>query len=281
MNTLAFTKMHGLGNSYIYIERQKNRHLSEKDLPGLAQAVACPNTGIGSDGLITIEPSSIASIKMRIFNKDGSEAKNCGNGLRCVAKYAFENNLVSSSKMTIETISGIVEAHVEDSHVSINMGAPRLCRQDLPMNGAPCDRIIAEPFSICGQKLQLTAISMGNPHAVFFVDTQHHNLHRTLGPQIEIDARFPEKTNVEFIWVENDHSLHMRVWERGSGVTQACGTGACAALVAAVLNGFCKKNETVTVHLEGGKLEIVWLDTGAIMMKGPAVTVATGVFCYS
>lgn len=277
---MQFTKMHGLGNSYIYVDGWKNA-LQEENLSALAIAVSCPATGIGSDGLILMGPSRSADIKMRIFNKDGSEAKNCGNGLRCVAKYAFEHGLVKNKSMKIETLGGIVEATViehEGSRASVlvNMGAPRLARSAIPMRGPQSENVINEPFEIEGQILRLTAVSMGNPHAVFFVNEAQHVLHHTLGPKIETDPRFPERINVEFVYVESARSLHMRVWERGSGVTQACGTGACAVVVAAVLNGLSKKDEEVTVHLEGGDLKIVWRNDGNVWMQGPAETIASG-----
>ncbi len=279
MSKINFTKMHGLGNCYIYINGFQYS-FSEQELVQLAQKLSNVNTGIGSDGLILISPSTRASVRMRIFNKDGSEAKNCGNGLRCVAKYAYDHKLVCDKKMTIETLGGIVEASISglksDSLVTINMGKPRLYRRDLPMLGNESEQVISEPFHIDKHALSLTAVSMGNPHAVFFVESPNHNWHTTLGPKIEQDPRFPERINVEFINVISPTSLHCRVWERGSGVTQACGTGACASAVAAILNGRSPKDENITVSLEGGDLQIRWTSEGDVIMTGPAAYIATG-----
>lgn len=277
---LSFTKMHGLGNSYIYIDARQHKIPSEQ-LPELAIKVSDPGVGIGSDGLIIIEPSGRATVKMRMFNKDGSEGKRCGNGLRCVAKYAFENGYCHGKEMTIETASGIVEATIHEYHgpnalVSINMGPPQLSRNAIPMQGSECDLVVAEPFQIKEHLLALTAVSMGNPHAVFFVKEKNHTLHHSLGPVIELDERFPERVNVEFVFVESPHSLHCSVWERGSGLTQACGTGACASAAAAILNGFCKKEEEIAVHLAGGTLSICWNANNNLIMKGFATTVASG-----
>lgn len=279
MISLPITKMHGLGNSYIYVNRQECPIL-EEELPSLARFVANSHTGIGSDGLILIEPSRSATVKMRIFNKDGSEAKNCGNGLRCVAKFAYEQGFTSSPTLTIETLSGIVEASIThhsnlDAAVSINMGKPILNRSQIPMVGSPIDSVVAEPFQIRDQLLKVTAVSMGNPHAVFFI-SDHAPLHLQLGPLIEKDARFPEGVNVEFVRLHSSKELHCSVWERGSGATQACGTGACATVVAAVLNGYISKGSETTVHLEGGDLFITWRESGEVLMRGPAITVFTG-----
>lgn len=280
MTSIPFIKMHGLGNSYIYIDRFKH-HLPEEMLPSLAVSVSEPGTGIGSDGLITIEPSSCATVKIRIFNKDGSEAKNCGNGLRCVAKYVFETGL-SSKEMSIETKSGIVEAYVLDysnksAMISVNMGSPKLKRGLIPMMGSPEVFVLNEPFIIDNHHLFVTAVSMGNPHAVFFVSSINDSLHATLGPKIEKDSRFPEGVNVEFVAVESAQSLHCRVWERGSGITKACGTGACAVAVASILNHFSSKEHSILIHLEGGVLQVIWKDSGDVWMTGPAETIATGI----
>lgn len=280
MKAITFTKMHGLGNSYIYIDG-RTHHLSENDLSKLAISVSSIHTGIGSDGLIFIELSSKAHAKMRIFNKDGSEAKNCGNGLRCVAKYAYEHGFVNSKEMTIETLSGIVNAHITSMHgdnaiVSVNMGKPKLARHEIPMNGISSSSVVAEPFSVNNLSLALTAISVGNPHAVFFIPDINTSPHLVLGPKIEKDPRFPQGINVEFVTVLSPTELAVRVWERGSGLTQSCGTGACAAVVAAVLNQLVKRDEDITVHLEGGDLIVRWAANNDIIMTGPATTIATG-----
>ncbi|MEB1809154.1 MAG: diaminopimelate epimerase [Bacillaceae bacterium] len=277
---MKFTKMHGLGNSYIYVDMFQEQ-LTEEELPQLAVEVADKNTGIGSDGMILVCPSEAAPVKMRVFNNDGSEAKNCGNGLRCVAKFAYEQGYVKDTTFQIETLGGLVEATVHlkgelVEEVTVNMGQPRLARKDLPMVGDPEGQVIAEPIERNGHSLEMTAVSMGNPHAVFFVDQIAAAPVETLGPVLEKDEIFPEWVNVEFVEAVNETELHFRVWERGSGITQACGTGACAAVVAAVLNDKVKKGDEVTVHLLGGDLKITWTTDGDVLMTGAAETICTG-----
>jgi diaminopimelate epimerase len=276
----CFTKMHGLGNSYIYLDGWQD-HFKEEMLPTIAIALSSAATGIGADGLILIAPSTIADVRMRMFNRDGSEGKNCGNGLRCVAKYVYEQGYVSQKKMTIETGSGVVHAELKasrgtESIVSLDMGPPRLLRHEIPMVGQPMTQVVSEPFIIEQERLQLTAVSMGNPHAIFFLPHIALSPHALLGPKIEKDPRFPEGINVEFVSVCSPRRLQMRVWERGSGVTQACGTGACAAVVAATLNGAVAQGDAVTVELEGGELEVQWDRSGTVLMTGPATTIAVG-----
>ena len=284
VRSFSFTKMHGLGNSYIYVDLFRET-LPEEELPAIARSVADVHTGIGSDGLILICPSEKAPLKMRIFNSDGSEGKNCGNGLRCVAKYAYEHGIVRDRTFLIETLSGLVEARVavadgEVTSVTVDMGEPRLERSAIPMLGPEAERVVAEPFAIAGGEYEMTAVSMGNPHVIFYVDDIRRAPVTTLGPLVEKDPRFPEGVNVEFVEVVNERELHFRVWERGSGVTQACGTGACAAVVASVLNGKTVRGEETVVHLAGGDLTIVWGHDGRVRMTGPAETVCTGVYYY-
>ncbi|WP_164668259.1 diaminopimelate epimerase [Virgibacillus doumboii] len=281
---IPFTKMHGLGNNYIYIDLF-NFDIAEEHLSGLARNVSNVNTGIGSDGMILIQPSKAADVGMRIFNSDGSEAKSCGNGLRCVAKYAYEQGLVSGEHFHIETIVNIVEAEVKTEsgvvqEVTINMGQPVLERSLIPMQGADVPEVIAEPFIVGDQQLNVTAVSMGNPHAVFFVDSINDAPLYELGPVIEKDQRFPDGVNVEFIETVSRNELNFRVWERGSGITQACGTGACASVVAAVLNEKAKRDEDITVHLSGGDLTIKWDNFGDVWMTGGAEVIATGTYLY-
>lgn len=282
MQRLPFTKMHGLGNSYIYINAIET-DMTGVDLAELAQQISNVNTGIGSDGLILIAPSEIADVKMIMYNKDGSEGKTCGNGLRCVAKYSYENQLVTSKTFAIETKAGLVDAEVsfiEDQVdvVTINMGEPLLNRSQIPMLGKEQEKIVNEPFQIGDQLLQLTAVSMGNPHAIFFVEDINAAPLYEFGPIITNDSRFPEGVNVEFVEIVNEREMNFRVWERGSGVTQACGTGACAATVAAILNGYAPKNEAVTVHLDGGDLEIRLDQHNQVWMTGAAEVTATGTY---
>jgi diaminopimelate epimerase len=284
MSSFTFTKMHALGNNYVYIDLFKEE-LVEEQLADLARAVSNVNTGIGSDGMILICPSEVASVKMRIFNSDGSEGKNCGNGLRCVAKYAYEHKLVTTTEFMIETLSGLVQAQVhlendEVTSVTVNMGKPRLKRSELPMLGEEADIVLNEDIVFNGESYNMTGISMGNPHGIFYVDSINQAPVTTLGPIIEKDNRFPEGINVEFIEVVNDSEIHFRVWERGSGVTQACGTGACAAVVASVLNGKTTKNKQTIVHLAGGDLFITWTDEGHVLMTGPASVICTGTYYY-
>jgi diaminopimelate epimerase len=284
MRSFNFTKMHGLGNNYIYVDMFKES-LKEEELPTIATKVSNINTGIGSDGMILICPSDVAPVKMRIFNNDGSEGKNCGNGLRCVAKYAYENKLVTEKKFLIETLSGLVAAEViaqegKVNTVTINMGKPRLNRVSIPMVGDDADQVVNERITFGDKDLSMTAVSMGNPHAIFYVEQISEAPVTTLGPVIEKDKRFPEGVNVEFVEVVSENELHFRVWERGSGVTQACGTGACAAVVSSVLNGKTKRNTETTVHLAGGDLLINWQDNDEVLMTGPAAVICEGIYYY-
>ncbi|ARK31914.1 Diaminopimelate epimerase [Halalkalibacter krulwichiae] len=279
---MQFTKMHGLGNCYIYVDMFKQT-FDEDKLSPLAIEVSDRNKGIGSDGMILVCPSEIAPVKMRVFNSDGSEAKNCGNGLRCVAKFAYEHGYVNDKTFQIETLGGLVEAtvHVEGDRVhtvSVDMGEPILAREQIPMLGDQQDQVVAEPFQLDDTQLEVTAVSMGNPHAVMFVEKIEEAPVDSVGPKMEKDERFPDWVNVEFVEVVSRNELHFRVWERGSGITQACGTGACAAVVAAVLNGHCQKGEEVIVHLLGGDLTITWQENGHVLMKGAAEIICEGVF---
>lgn len=277
--------MHGLGNNYIYIDTF-DQELPEEHLPQYAIDVSNVHTGIGSDGMILICPSDKADVKMRIFNSDGSEGKNCGNGLRCLAKYAYENNIVSSTAFEIETLGGLVQAVVHEQDgvvetVTIDMGIPKWTRGSLPMVGEPEEEVIQETVHFEDQPLEMTGISMGNPHMVMFVENINKAPLTTAGPYFTNHELFPESINVEFVEVVSDSEYHFRVWERGSGITQACGTGACAAVVAGVLSGHTKKGTEVTVHLAGGDLEITWKENNHVMMTGPAATIATGTYYAS
>lgn len=284
MYSITFTKMHGLGNNYIYIDMFKES-IKEEYLSKLAIQVSNVHTGIGSDGMILICPSEAAPVKMRIFNNDGSEGKNCGNGLRCVAKYAFENKLVLEKQFKIETLSGLVDAEVFEvdgvvKSVTVNMGKPRLKRSEIPMAGDETEQIVSEKAEFGGKSFKMTAVSMGNPHVIFYVDNVNQAPVTTLGPIIEKNPIFPEGVNVEFVEVVSPNEIHFRVWERGSGVTQACGTGACAAVVASVLNGYTERNKETVVHLAGGDLTITWTDNGDVLMTGPAEVICEGKYYY-
>ncbi|WP_088071319.1 diaminopimelate epimerase [Gottfriedia luciferensis] len=281
MDSFRYTKMHGLGNNYIYVNMFEEK-LREEELSNLAIEVSNINTGIGSDGMILICPSEIADVKMRVFNSDGSEAKNCGNGLRCVAKYAFEHGIVNNESFAIETISTKVNAtvHVENdivNQVTVNMGKPIFKRSLIPMTGNEQefakDKILFED-----ENHEFIGVSMGNPHAVFKVEDIKEAPLTTLGPFVEKHELFPESVNVEFIECLPHNEINFVVWERGSGVTQACGTGACAAAVAMIQEGKYKRDEPITVHLQGGDLQITWSTDGDVWMKGPAVTITEGIF---
>lgn len=279
---IAFTKMHGIGNSYIYLDLFRYDY-NDNIFCELAKKIANVHTGIGSDGLIIIQPSKIADCGMRIFNKDGTEGSNCGNGLRCVAKYIFERHIVRQKFFTIETKAGImhVEVVVQDNTVTdviVDMGKPLLYRKDIPMLGTPNELVINELFTLPPHNLFLTAMFLGNPNAVFFINDIEKAPLRTLGGIIENDVRFPNRVNVEFVQVIHSRALQFRVWERGSGVTEACGTGSCAAVVAAILNGFCQREEEITVHLSGGDLNIRWADDDHVWMRGPAEFIAEGIY---
>ncbi|SHG42441.1 diaminopimelate epimerase [Ornithinibacillus halophilus] len=281
---IPFIKMHGLGNNYIYLDLFK-QEVEEELLSDLAIKVSDVNTGIGSDGLILIHPSDKAEVGMRIFNKDGSEGMSCGNGLRCTAKYAYEYGIVKEPIFHIETKAGLVEAEVDVqdnvvNEIKIDMGPPILSRHEIPMIGDSSEKVVNETFLVGENEHKITAVSMGNPHVVLFVEDINHAPLYELGPVIEKDERFPEGVNVEFIEVVNDNEINFRVWERGSGVTQACGTGACAAVVAATLNNKVTKNQEITVHLQGGDLKIKWDDRNHVWMTGGAEVIATGSFHY-
>ncbi|MBT2733509.1 diaminopimelate epimerase [Bacillus sp. ISL-7] len=284
MKEFAFTKMHTLGNNYIYVNMFKEL-IAEHELASIAVDISNVHTGIGSDGLILICPSTEADLKMRIFNSDGSEAENCGNGLRCVAKYAYENKLVNKENFTIETLSGTVQAHVyvKGTHileVTINMGRPRFRRKEIPMLGIDQHEVVAEPIRFGNKTYTATLVSMGNPHIIFYVDDIEKAPLTTLGAIVEKDNRFPMGINVGFVQVLNEMELHYRVWERGSGITQACGTGACAAVVASILNSYTSKNMSVTVHLARGDLKITWTEQGDVLMTGCANIVCHGIYYY-
>lgn len=282
--SMKFTKMHGLGNQYIFVNTFEES-LHEDELESLAIEVSNIHTGIGSDGLILISPSEKADVHMRVFNKDGSEAKNCGNGLRCVAKYAYEHKIVNNKTMSIETLGGNVTATVKTDksdeavkEITIDMGNPSFDPTKIPLTGAVNKPVVRETIKAEQQEYLMTAVSMGNPHAVFFVPEINEAPLMSLGPLIEKHERFPEGVNVEFVEVVSSNEIIFRVWERGSGVTEACGTGACAAVVASVLNEYSSKGEEVVVHLAGGDLTIMWADDGRVWMTGPAETICTGTY---
>jgi len=276
---LPFAKMHGLGNTYIYLDLTGGPDPDSLDLPELSRRVSDVHFGIGSDGLIAILPSSAADFRMRMFNADGSEAEMCGNGIRCVGKYVYDSGLTSKTDLVIETGAGLrrLELHPEGGavrRVRVDMGPPKLSRGEIPMAGDPLSRALEAPLDIDGERFYVTAVSMGNPHCVIFVDEITDRLVREVGPKIERHPAFPRRTNVEFAKVREDGILEMRVWERGSGETMACGTGACAVGVAAALLGRAPGKSTV--RLLGGDLDVEWQPGGTVYMTGPAVLVCRG-----
>ena len=278
MKKLRFTKMHGISNDYVYISTFDQ---PEEDWEQLAIRLSDRRTGIGGDGIILVCPSDVADAKMRIFNADGSEGMMCGNGIRCVGKFVYDKGLVPADKttVTIDTLSGIktLELTVRDGKVQsarVDMGAAILTPAEIPVVFDK-ERMIDEPLTVDGREWRVTAVSMGNPHCVTFVDDVDGLALEKIGPHVEHHPAFSERVNTEFVKVIDDHTLQMRVWERGSGETWACGTGACATAVAACLNGFCKKGEDITVRLRGGELVINYTDE-TVIMTGPASTVFEG-----
>ncbi len=276
MAKLKFTKMHGAGNDYIYVNgfTQTIENPSE-----LALAISDRHFGIGSDGLVLILPSDKADIRMQMFNSDGSEAEMCGNASRCVGKYAFDNGLTDKTKISLETKAGIkyislLEGDAKARKVTVDMGEPILDAETIPVV-ADKSPVLNLPLTIDGKVWEMTCVSMGNPHAVTFTEGIKDLDLPVIGPKFEKNPVFPRKTNTEFIEVVDRNTLNMRVWERGAGETLACGTGACASAVAAVLNGFTDRK--VTIHLLGGDLEVEWRETdNRVYMTGEAVTVFEG-----
>jgi len=277
---IEFVKMNGLGNDFILVDCI-NKSLDDSSfLSCLAKRLCHRNFGIGADGLILILSSEKADLRMRIYNSDGTEAQMCGNGIRCFAKYAYENKLVSKNKFTVETLAGIIipELTIINNKilgVKVNMGTPKLRRREIPMTGEDTLTVVDETLKINPkQTFKVTCVSMGNPHCIIFVDDIQSIPVNEIGSKIENHPIFPEKTNVEFIQILNRKEINFRVWERGVGETLACGTGACAALVASVLN---KKSERqAIIHLTGGDLDIEWIENGPVFMTGPAELVFKG-----
>ncbi len=289
---MRFTKMHGLGNDYVYVNcfKEKVRNPAK-----LAQIISDRHTGIGADGLILICPSKKADVRMRMFNADGSEAQMCGNGIRCVAKYTYEHKLAKAGgtffvpgqppcpvSLNIETGREILTVGLVPGRnkkvkkVCVNMGQPILSPKDIPVN-LSIEKVIEQPIEVLGQRLLMTCVSMGNPHAVFFCDDVDAMELEKIGPIIENHKLFPSRTNVHFVQTISQSEFKMRTWERGSGITMACGTGACACIAAAVLTGRCGR--VCVAHLPGGDLDLNWCEKdGCVYMTGPAVEVFEGIW---
>ncbi len=274
---MKFVKMHGAGNDYVYI----NGFETKVDKPEeLAPLVSDRHKGIGSDGLVLILPSEVAEVRMRMFNRDGSEAQMCGNAIRCVGKFAYTHGLVKTTKFNIETMAGIKEIvlHLENEQVvaaTVDMGTPIFKSKDIPVkvNDEIC---LNQSIEIDGKMFAFSCASMGNPHAVIIVDDVENFEVEKFGSQIEVHKLFPEKVNVEFVQIIDKSKVRMRVWERGSGETEACGTGACATAVLCAKLGYCDRK--VEVVLNGGSLEIDWRENDHIFMTGGATQVFSGDF---
>ncbi len=278
MNPIRFTKMHGISNDYIYI----NCMNGQPECPQhLSVEMSDRHTGVGGDGIILICPSDIADFKMRIFNADGSEAKMCGNGSRCVGKYVYDYGLTDKTRITLETLSGIkvLSLHLRDGKVdtvTVDMGEPVLTPCEIPVRHDG-DSMIDHKVISAGKEYRLTAVSMGNPHGVIFGADPDSLPLEAIGPGLECHDMWQDRANIEFASVLSPSEIKMRVWERGSGETMACGTGACATAVAAVLNGLTGRR--VTVHLRGGDLTIEWRpDDNHVYMTGSATTVFEGTY---
>ncbi len=276
---IHFTKMHGLGNDYLVVDARQESP-SESKLSALAKALSDRHFGVGADGLILVLPSRAADFRMRIFNSDGSEAEMCGNGIRLFAKFVYERGDTKVKDLEVETLAGIVRPRLRVrggrvTSVRVDMGEPRLARSEIPMKGTDQAQVVNERLRVGGRRFQMTAVSMGNPHCVMFVQDVDRARVGEIGPAIERHDLFPKRTNVEFAQVVGDGQIKMRVWERGAGETLACGTGASAVLVAAVLNALSPRK--AVVHLRGGDLKVSWnREDNHVFTEGPAAEVFTG-----
>lgn len=274
---MRFTKMQGAGNDYIYVDCFKE---SVPDPEAVSIRISDRHFGIGGDGLVLIMPSDKADFRMRMFNADGSEGMMCGNASRCIGKYVYDNGLTDKTEITLETKSGIKKLRLYPENgvvktVEVDMGEAVLVPKNIPMD-AQGDSFINKPICVNGKDVDITAVSMGNPHAVVFTSGVDGLDLEKIGPSFENNPVFPQRVNTEFCEVIDGNTIKMRVWERGSGETWACGTGACASAVAAVLNGYCSRDEEITLKLRGGDLKITYCSDGHVIMRGAAETVFTG-----
>jgi diaminopimelate epimerase len=279
---MRFTKMQGAGNDYVYVDCFQEP--VPGDPAGLARRMADRHFGVGGDGLILIRPSTVADARMQMFNADGSEAEMCGNGVRCVAKYVYDHGICRRDRLKIETGAGVLSLDLEvrgglAQRVRVDMGEPILAAEQipatLPSDAARPDRpVVGAKLVVDGVALEVTCVSMGNPHCVTFVDRLGDDWVLGIGPKIETDPHFPQRVNAEFVEVISPSEVRMRVWERGSGETLACGTGASAVCVAGVLTG--RTGRKVLVHLPGGDLELEWAENRHVYLTGPAVEVFSG-----
>ena len=289
---MKFTKMHGCGNDYVYFDCTKT------DFPGGAEGekaaaikLSDRHFGIGGDGIILIKKGKTADFEMVMYNADGSRSQMCGNGIRCVGKYIYDAGYTAGREFTVESMGAVKKLTVQkgergdkETWLSVDMGAPILEAGKIPVaspstGSGTTGRVIMHPLNVGGKEYKITCVSMGNPHAVVFIDKKPAEFDVCgIGPLFENDAFFPERTNTEFAYVEDRHTIWMRVWERGTGETLACGTGTCATVVAAILNNLVDAGEPVTVHLVGGDLKIEWsgCEQDSVFMTGPAENVFTG-----
>lgn len=278
-NSILFSKMHGAGNDYIYIDATKE---IPSNLSELAVKMSDVHFGIGSDGLVAIMLSDVADFRMRMFNSDGSEAEMCGNATRCIAKYVYEKGLTDKKVVTLETLAGIKILHLDVVDgvvvsVTVDMGLPELRPELIPVASSDPEKKVSEIETVGDISYPVTGVSMGNPHGVIFVDEITDRQVLDEGPRLEVAEIFPRKANIEFAHVIDRNTIEMRVWERGTGETFACGTGACATVVAAVLNGLTERE--VEMRLRGGSLFIKWDEaSGHVLMTGPAAFICDGVF---
>lgn len=280
LKRIEFTKMHGIGNDYIYIDCFKQ---NIDDPEHLARIMSPRRFSVGADGVILICPSDVADAKMRMFNLDGSEGKMCGNGIRCVGKYIYDNDIAHKDTVTVETLSGIKTLSISQKNglaesLTVDMGAAEFSCPEVPVVFSG-DEMINKPVCVNKAVYNITAVSMGNPHAVIFCDDTDSLDLEKIGPLFENLPIFTEKVNTEFVKPINRRELCMRVWERGSGETFACGTGACASVAAAVRNGLAESGAEITVHLKGGDLYITYFND-RVLMRGPAEKVYEGVYEY-
>ena len=279
---VRFTKMQGIGNDYVYVDCFN--HPVPADPAELARAISDRHFGVGADGLILILPSETADARMQMFNADGSESEMCGNGIRCVAKYVFDHGIARRKRLTIETGRGVLSLDLElnddrVSRVKVDMGEPIFEPSRVPTTlpgnpNYPSNAAADVPMEIGNEMLMVTCLSMGNPHCVVFVDEPTDHWVLRFGPRIERDSHFPRRVNVSFVQVLSPGEINLRVWERGSGETMACGTGACASCVAAAMTG--RTSRKLVAHLRGGDLELLWGDDNHVYMTGPAVEVFSG-----
>ena len=274
---MKFTKWQGCGNDFLLIDCRENELA---DYGAFAKKSCDRHFGVGGDGVLVILKADEADFRMRIFNADGSEAERCGNGIRCFARYLYDHHITDKKKFTVETGAGILVPEIVEKDgvvtgVRVDMGEPVLEADKIPMAGYGNRRVVNEPVEVAGRKWNITGVSMGNPHCVVFVDDIKTTPIEEVGPIFEVQERYPKKTNTEFVQVLDRQHMRMRVWERGAAITLACGTGACATLTAAVLNG--KTDRRAEITLDGGKLDIEWSEKdNHIYMTGPAVQVFAG-----